>query len=104
MVRVRNGDTLVLGGLIDRSEEQVQQKVPVLGDIPLVGRMFQNTETNDSASELIVFISPRVLEEVTDAQLAAVQTPLLGPREQESSERQEAIERQLDTLERQEGL
>lgn len=102
MVRVRNGDTLVLGGLIDRSEDQTEQKVPILGDIPVLGRIFRNSETNNATSELIVFITPRVLEESSDAQLAAAGQLLpAGSREQESvAGRGEAIEQQLDVLER----
>jgi len=101
MVRVRNGDTLVLGGLIDRSEDQTVQKVPILGDIPVIGRIFQNTEVNNSASELIVFITPRLIDEPSVAQLAFDASPFLGMREQESPDnRQDAIERELNVLER----
>ena len=106
MVRVRNGDTLVLGGLIDRSEDEVVQKVPLLGDLPIIGGIFRNREITNAASELIVFITPRILEEPGEGQLAAV--GLLSPpgeREQEPvAGRGEAIEQQLDILEReQEG-
>jgi len=101
MVRVRNGDTLVLGGLIDRSEDQTERKVPFLGDLPIVGRIFRDLEVNNAASELIVFITPRVLEEPGEGQLAAV--GLLSPpgeREQEPvAGRGEAIEQRLDILE-----
>ena len=105
MVRVRNGDTLVLGGLINRTDEHTEQKVPVLGDIPLLGKIFRNSEVNDSASELIVFITPRIMEESTgvgSATAALSGPPLPGGREQESlSGRGEAIEQRLNTLERQ---
>ena len=63
LVRMRQGQTLVLGGLIDRTEEQVVRKVPILGDLPLIGAAFRNTETNNDASEVIVFITPHILDE-----------------------------------------
>ena len=101
LVRIRSGDTLVVGGLIDRSEEQSMRKVPILSGVPFLGEAFKNQEVSNSASELIVFITPRLLEEATAAQVASIgQTPL-GLREQESTgAKQEAIEETLNQLER----
>lgn len=100
LVRIRSGDTLVVGGLIDRTAEETHRKVPILADIPFVGEAFKNKEVSDSASELIVFVTPRLLEEATAEQLAgAVQSPL-GLREQEpAASRQESIEETLNELE-----
>ncbi len=103
LVRIRSGDTLVVGGLIDRSEEEERREVPILAGIPFLGEAFKKNTVNSTASELIVFITPRVLDEPTEAQLASslVPTPL-GVREQESGgAQQETIETTLNALERQ---
>lgn len=102
LVRIRSGDTLVVGGLIDRSDEETQRRVPILSGIPVLGEAFKNTEVNNATSELIVFITPRLLDEPSAAQMAAIgQTPM-GLREQEpAGASQEAIEQTLNTLERQ---
>jgi type II secretory pathway component GspD/PulD (secretin) len=100
LVRIRSGDTLVVGGLIDRTNKESVRRVPVLSGIPFVGAAFKNTEIDDTASELIVFITPRLLGEATAEQIAgAVQSPL-GLREQEpAASRQESIEEALNELE-----
>ncbi len=103
IVRVRSGDTLVLGGLIDRSDTHSLRKVPVLSGVPFLGEAFKNQEIDGSASELIVFLTPRILDETAPAQLAATPSAL-GPREQEpSGERQDTIEQSLNQLERPQG-
>jgi len=101
LVRIRSGDTLVVGGLIDRSEQETLQRVPILSGIPLLGEAFKNKEIDNSSSELIVFITPRILEEPSESRLAAAgQTPA-GLREQEpAGARQDVIEETLNTLER----
>jgi type II secretory pathway component GspD/PulD (secretin) len=99
LVRIRSGDTLVVGGLIDRTDKELVRRVPVLSGIPFIGGAFKNTEREDSASELIVFVTPRLLEEATAEQIAGVGSPL-GLREQEpAASRQESIEEALNELE-----
>jgi len=89
-----------VGGLIDRSEERSLRQVPILSGIPFLGEAFKNAEVSDSASELIVFITPRVLDEPTDAQLASVSPRPLGLREQEApGARQQAMEETLNLME-----
>jgi type II secretory pathway component GspD/PulD (secretin) len=105
IVRIRSGDTLVVGGLIDRSDQETLTQVPILSGIPFIGEAFKNKEISDTASELIVFITPRLLQEPTEAQIAAIgQTPM-GLREQEPvGLRQETIEETLNALEKQPSL
>lgn len=59
-VRLRHGETIVLGGMIETSETLQVNKVPLLGDIPIIGRIFQNRSTQKSESELLIFLTPRV--------------------------------------------
>ena len=100
LVRIRNGDTLVVGGLIDRTEEQTIRRVPILADVPFLGEAFKKRNTSNSASELIVFVTPKIMEEPSQGQLAASAPDARGLREQEpSGARQESIEQTLNTLE-----
>ena len=62
-VRVNNGETLVLGGIFDGSEGSTVSKVPLLGDIPVLGHLFKTTGKENSKTELIIFITPRILDE-----------------------------------------
>ena len=62
-VRVNNGETLVLGGIFDQNELNDVQKVPFLGDIPFLGNLFKTTFKQDNKTELIIFITPRILDD-----------------------------------------
>lgn len=62
-VIVENGGTLVIGGFARESEVQTQERVPFLGDLPYVGFLFKTTSKNQSRSELLVFITPRIVNE-----------------------------------------
>ena len=62
-VRVNNGETLVLGGIFDGSEASTVSKVPLLGDVPVFGNLFKTTGKARSKTELIIFITPRIIDE-----------------------------------------
>ncbi|MDP1610499.1 MAG: type IV pilus secretin PilQ [Sulfuritalea sp.] len=60
---VENGGTVVIGGFSTETETQSQERVPFLGDLPYVGFLFKTTAKNQSRSELLVFITPRIVSE-----------------------------------------
>jgi general secretion pathway protein D len=60
---IKDDQVLVLGGLISDEETEVREKVPFLGDIPLLGRLFSSTGTNHSKTNLMVFIHPTILKD-----------------------------------------
>ncbi|ADM09771.1 general secretion pathway protein D [Parvularcula bermudensis HTCC2503] len=66
-VSAEDGQTLVLGGLVDKDRRQTESKVPVLGDIPLLGNLFKGQAQSDQESTLMIFIRPTILR---DAQAA----------------------------------
>jgi len=66
-VDVLDGQTVVLGGLIQEGEERGRERLPVLGDIPVLGNLFGSTRTAQRRTELIVFITPRVMRNAEDA-------------------------------------
>ena len=62
-VMVETGETIVLGGLIDDDVQESEKKVPVLGNIPLVGRLFKSTSTSRTKRNLIVFLRPTIVRD-----------------------------------------
>ncbi len=60
-VRVKEGETLVIGGLIRQKDNSTIDKVPFLGDIPYIGRLFSRVSSDSEQIELAVFITPRIL-------------------------------------------
>ena len=60
-VLVENGGTVVLGGIFEQIERSTVTKVPLLGDLPVVGYLFKNRVRVNDRSELLIFITPRVV-------------------------------------------
>jgi type IV pilus assembly protein PilQ len=62
-VMVENGGTVVLGGIYQQTETNNVSKVPLLGDLPVVGYLFKTTARQNSKTELLVFITPKIIAE-----------------------------------------
>ena len=62
-VEVENGETIVLGGIYEQTQSTSTDKVPLLGDIPLVGNLFKSTSKNFNKEELLIFITPRIIDQ-----------------------------------------
>ena len=62
-VLVNNGDTVVLGGIYETERRETVRKVPWLGDIPGLGVLFRSTSNTQRKAELLIFVTPRILEE-----------------------------------------
>jgi len=62
-VIVENGGTVVLGGLFEESETQSEDKVPFLGDMPVVGNLFKNQARAAQRTELMIFLTPRIVSD-----------------------------------------
>ena len=61
-VAVRDSDTIVIGGMMQDTTTQTVNKVPLLGDLPLIGALFQNNQTNKQKTELLFFLTPHVAQ------------------------------------------
>lgn len=61
-VLVANGQTVVLGGVHEENRIKSSTKVPVLGDLPMVGQVFRNTNRSDTKRELLIFVTPRIVD------------------------------------------
>ena len=64
---VENGGTVVLGGLFQQTDTNTVDKVPLLGDIPVLGNLFKTTTKVSNRTELLIFITPRVITDRTVA-------------------------------------
>jgi type IV pilus assembly protein PilQ len=64
---VTSGTTIIIGGLIEEQQDRKVQQVPFFGSLPVVGRLFRDETTTKSRSELIVLITPRIMEENEEA-------------------------------------
>lgn len=62
-VLVENGGTVVIGGIYIQEERKSTTKVPLLGDIPILGHLFKKNETTDNRRELLVFVTPRIMND-----------------------------------------
>ena len=62
-VKLKDGETIVVGGLIQDIESNIETKFPILGDIPLLGLLFTNVKKQKTKTELIIYITPRIFYE-----------------------------------------
>jgi len=78
---VGDGQTLLLGGILFRKDSLVKTKVPGLGDLPLLGGLFRHKEVIQSNSELLIFMTPRVIDESMEDLSEATKASIEGPKE-----------------------
>jgi len=64
-MRVKDGETIVLGGLITQNKQESIRKTPILSDLPLIGRLFTSKETSFVDTELLIFLTPEILRDET---------------------------------------
>ena len=62
-ISVNNGDTAVIGGIYEETIRNDTTKVPFLGDVPVVGNLFKNTSRSSQKTELLIFLTPRIVKE-----------------------------------------
>ena len=65
-VRIKDEETLLLGGMITESEQNTVSKIPILGDIPVVGALFRNQHKGMKKEELLILMTPRILKDTED--------------------------------------
>ncbi len=72
-VTVKDGETIIIGGLITSREIESQNKVPLAGDIPVLGNLFRATVNTQTKTELLIVLTPHVIRTVEDARTMSVQ-------------------------------
>jgi type IV pilus assembly protein PilQ len=80
-VRVRDGQTLLLSGIIQESERASVSKIPILGDIPILGALFRSTVNENQRNELIVLLTPQILDDSDQNVFGYTYTPSEEVRE-----------------------
>lgn len=68
-VTVENGGTVVLGGVYQQNEQETTNKVPLLGDLPVVGHLFKSNTRTQARKELLVFITPKIIDDQIQASM-----------------------------------
>jgi len=66
-VSVKDGDTIILGGIIRTNVTSTVKKIPLIGDIPLLGNLFRSTSKDKNKTELLVFLTPRIVRDPDEA-------------------------------------
>ena len=62
-VRLKDNETLIIGGLIQETESKSSNKVPILGDIPFIGAAFRSSSRTSNKNELIIIVTPKILND-----------------------------------------
>ncbi|MGB7085722.1 MAG: secretin and TonB N-terminal domain-containing protein [Phormidesmis sp.] len=75
LIRVRDSQTLVLSGIIQESDRVESSKVPILGDIPILGALFRRTSRSNERRELIVLLTPQILDDSDESVYGYSYTP-----------------------------
>lgn len=77
-VRLRDGQTLILSGIIQEQDRVLARKVPILGDLPIIGALFRSSESRTERAEVIVLVTPRILDDSAGSAFGYNYTP--GPQ------------------------
>ncbi len=93
IMRLKDGQTLFVGGLIKTEVSDTNTKVPILGDIPILGRLFRHKSKDVQERELLVFLTPHVIQEVESC---ITNKAKILPREQLNSVKKESVSVALD--------
>jgi type IV pilus assembly protein PilQ len=75
LVRLRDSQTLILSGIIQQSDRSTVRKVPILGDIPILGALFRRTERENQRNEIIVLVTPQIIQDAAGSSFGYNYTP-----------------------------
>ena len=100
VLRVQDGDTIVLGGLLRTEETNVRTLIPILGDIPIIGAPFRHKNKDVSQRELIIFITPHILDENAPMRTVSSKSQKIAREQSAPSSRTQEIEKDLLHMEK----
>jgi type IV pilus assembly protein PilQ len=75
LIRLRDAQTLIVSGIITSEDRTTVSKVPILGDIPLLGALFRTTSSDNQRKELIILLTPQILSDTLNSQFGYKYTP-----------------------------
>lgn len=99
VVRMKSNETLMIGGLLKKDQEETMTKVPFLGDLPILGRMFRHKTVVEDDRELLVFLTPRIVSDDTSRSPAVARNYAPIEREQHYGKRDGSIRNALARFE-----
>nr|WP_199349420.1 type IV pilus secretin family protein [Nostoc flagelliforme] len=74
-IRLRDGQTLILSGIIQDTDRTTISKIPILGDLPLIGSLFRSTNRNNQRNEVIVLLTPQIMDDSENSSYGYNYTP-----------------------------
>jgi type IV pilus assembly protein PilQ len=75
LIRLRDSQTLILSGIIQESDRTTVKKVPILGDIPILGALFRSTERTNQRNEIVVLLTPQIIQDAAGSSFGYNYTP-----------------------------
>ena len=66
-VRIKDGETLVIGGMLQETENKTVKKIPFVGDLPVIGMFFRSTVTSKAKEEMVIMLTPQIVVDTEDA-------------------------------------
>ncbi len=101
LMKIKNGETVIIGGLLRTDTSNTVTKLPILGDLPLIGRAFRHTDKAKSERELLIFITPSIIDDNNkDKLLADTRVESTGEQDIPKS-RLKQINNELSSIEQQ---
>ncbi|MFW6035235.1 MAG: secretin N-terminal domain-containing protein [Halothermotrichaceae bacterium] len=93
-VRLKDGETLAIGGLIQEYGQETESKIPILGDIPILGHIFKNEYSDEDNTELVIFITPHVVGDIEEEKVKDLKSSVVvsEPEESDDKDIEDAIE------------
>ncbi len=101
LMKVKNGETVVVGGLLRTDDTETVTKLPVLGDLPLVGRAFRHKNKSSAERELLIFITPSIVNDTPISQTPQSQGVYPVREQNVSKSKLSQIDKELKSVERQ---
>ena len=101
-VALRDGQTFAIAGLIDNRLAEIASKIPLLGDIPILGHLFKSRATNSSHTELLVMVTPRIIQPMEPGEVPTLPEfpiPFLDPVEFDKEKGKKAEEEETPQAE-----
>jgi len=96
-VIIEDKSTIVLGGLINNNSQKNSEKIPFLGDIPILGKLFQSKDFKDGSSELIFFITPTIVDVTSNDQTITLEKKKIDiiPKKKDEVEAKEKTKKEI---------
>ena len=101
MMKIKNGETVIIGGLLRTDTSNTVAKLPILGDLPLIGRMFRHKDTSKSERELMIFITPSIIDDKNKEKLIGEKFESFMGEQDVPKARLHQINKELSSIEQQ---